>query len=124
MIIYIVVRKREFISKRWQIISIHKVFKSQGKKWFKSMSTNWSKYSSAENTKSDPSDKIIVLNVGDVRRIRRGKDSNDFMTVIHHPLKDDLVDNQAHTDVMGLETKSELNKVYMRNELKKISQVI
>jgi hypothetical protein len=71
------------------------VFQNHGEGEQEGMSTDWSKYSTAEQTKlraANPAWKggVIQMIVGDVRRIPR-------QTVEHAPLPD----NQAHTNVKG-----------------------
>ena len=74
-----------------------------------SMSTDWDKYSNPETTRCnaiDPeSNRVLQLNVGDVRLIP--------MTVIHAP--DEILDNRAHTDVLGLEiSRKERNEIRLK----------
>ncbi len=71
------------------------------------MSTNWSRYSSPEETRNQakiPSDNgVIEMNVGDVRNI-------EFLGVFHTP----KLENHAHTDIIGFEnysSRADLNEV-------------
>ena len=71
------------------------------------MSTNWSRYSSPEETRNQakiPSDNgVIEMNVGDVRNI-------EFLGVLHTP----KLENHAHTDIFCFEnylSRADLNEV-------------
>jgi len=83
------------------------VFKEKGG----GMSTDWSKYSTAEqslNRAPNPKDNgIVKFEVGSVRKTK--------LTVEHFPIPE----NQSHTDVIGIPPKGEF-KISMRAKLKHI----
>ena len=70
------------------------------------MSTNWEKYSTAEQTRGQPpqSNGVVALVSGDVRTI-------PGLSVEHTP----SAENRAHTDVLGLE--DEETKTERRDQL-------
>lgn len=84
-----------------------KVFQERGDGDEKSMSTNWEKYSTAQETRDSsnvPADNgVIIFMVDNLRK--------NNLTVTHAPLDD----NQAHTDVNGL--PDDLKDVEIRNKL-------
>jgi hypothetical protein len=80
-----------------------------------SISTDWERYSSASQTRARQGRPerfaIIRLVAGSVREI-------DGLSVVHSPVQniEGLPDNQAHTDIFGLESSPSLNPELGRKE--------
>lgn len=88
-----------------------------------SMSTDWGKYSTARETRARPGSPekfaVLAMIVGKIREI-------DGLKVRHSPTQNvaELPDNQAHTDVFGLESQASADpdlgrKLRIRTELYK-----